>query len=102
MRRQTTRSTRSDTLFPYTTLFRSQIGLTDSAFTRIMGKVTQLGSTVQRHVRVGAKCSVAHGRYIQDTGLVWLLAASFSNRYPLVMIDRQIIDRKSIRLNSSH
>src|SRR3546814_17952535 len=67
-----------------------QMVRTDSAFTRIMGNVTTLGSTVQRHDLVGAKCSVAHGRYIQDTGLVWFLAAPFSNLSPLAIISRQI------------
>src|SRR3546814_7386153 len=99
MRRRPPRSTRTDTLFPYTTLFRSAwvIGydtiyalqdIEDDAIVGVKSSARAMG----RHVRGGvALCyGVALAMW---AGALWSVRPE-----PLVLV----ADRKSARLHSSH
>src|SRR3546814_12859107 len=84
MIRRPPRSTRTDTLFPYTTLFRS--GHRDErrgAFARILPPRSTPARRIAAHRIIGPLEPLAHQQVV-DT------------RHP------QPIDRKSTRLNSSH
>src|SRR3546814_15834661 len=83
MIRRPPRSTRTDTLFPYTTLFRSlQRGR------RVWEYRELLGSLTRRELKIKYKDSVL--------GFLWTLLN------PLLYLVVFSIDRKSTRLNSSH
>src|SRR3546814_11132267 len=90
MIRRPPRSTRTDTLFPYTTLFRSQV---DHACFHAVGGEQLLG--LPRQI-----ISIAIG----DDGKVGAVAVNAN----IAEVDRRAIaggliqDRKSTRLNSSH
>src|SRR3546814_10783387 len=97
MIRRPPRSTRTDTLFPYTTLFRSptltgynhwhQARATLNDSTPIQ-TVTEKDSSMARQVNIGIG---AEDRVAISDGLSRLLAATYT-----------IYDRKSTRMNSSH
>src|SRR3546814_19872192 len=98
MRRHPPRSTRTDTLFPYTTLFRSVfvIGVAGIEFHRSKRalQVTDLGREgvvlllhADAHVLFGGRAVVAVGVAVGQPG---------------VTIVPRVGDRKSTRLNSSH
>src|SRR3546814_18773919 len=104
MRRRTPRSTRTDTLFPYTTLFRSALLDQDGepvAKSVVVGREDQLRSeaaaalkTARRRGGVSLKQFMSgYGSPVNDPAALWSenLLASISSR-----------DRKSTRLNSSH
>src|SRR3546814_19499436 len=76
MIRRTPRSTRTDTLFPYTTLFRSDV----------------VGDLGQRHSQSRQRGGQVHQRIVGRQRLELVF------RRP----ERQAGDRKSTRLNSSH
>src|SRR3546814_10994979 len=98
--RRPPRSTRTDTLFPYTTLFRSEVGATLNTALVVMGdklglyralagagpltptEVADRTGTAERYVREWLNAQAAGGFVEYDPG---------SGR-----------DRKSTRLNSSH
>src|SRR3546814_16743351 len=93
MRRRPPRSTRSDTLFPYTTLFRSELG--SEGLTRRLA----LGGIV----------------FVLGFSTIFIaLGASASAIMPLILAHKELLgriagvviiifgDRKSTRLNSSH
>src|SRR3546814_10971469 len=89
MIRRPPRSTRTDTLFPYTTLFRSiinhlpnQLGITDRHLRRVFK--TEIGVTPIEFVQTQRLLFVR--RLLSDTRLSVT----------------EIADRKSTRLNSSH
>src|SRR3546814_18506166 len=86
MNRRPPRSTRTDTLFPYTTLFRSSRG--DSLSLTRDAQLLQLGA------------SAANESSGIDTARVATVSAELANGS--YKIDPQAIDRKSTRLNSSH
>src|SRR3546814_16754049 len=80
MIRRPPRSTRTDTLFPYTTLFRS-----------LGGRLAYLMST-----RTAVDCSVGY----YGVGLDNILGEAAAITKPLMLHVAE--DRKSTRLNSSH
>src|SRR3546814_8508605 len=104
MIRRPPRSTRTDTLFPYTTLFRSRYGQTPEPVTPYQ-KAAQLwderiGSArlQARNWRMMAFGSLALSMLLSG-GLVWQAARSHIT--PSV-VEVDALDRKSTRLNSSH
>src|SRR3546814_12950808 len=92
MIRRPPRSTRTDTLFPYTTLFRS--ALDD----------TPLGGAVEHEVHrpdlVG--CLGSNQRLPFGDGHFLALAPSHLQLRFLIQPFHALVDRKSTRLNSSH
>src|SRR3546814_16600666 len=97
MIRRPPRSTRTDTLFPYTTLFRS-----------LSGMCGQRTMDVHDELDWGARDNGAHiaGRCVE---LEWFAAGQFPAKIDLFCERDQVaftsfvdIDRKSTRLNSSH
>src|SRR3546814_11581639 len=125
MRRRPPRSTRTDTLFPYTTLFRSN--LTDN------NGNTPLMDAVQARFEEGARSLLTYNAQVdkangsgetpliravqlRDVGLVRLLVAQGANpdrRDTIAGMSARdyaqrdnrtpgLVDRKSTRLNSSH
>src|SRR3546814_15955588 len=97
MVRRPPRSTRTDTLFPYTTLFRSRERDLDDQFVRLARRLEHAGEEVvagdRAPVRMDGGAQPDHGRRIV--------------RRRVVVADRAaegatVADRKSTRLNSSH
>src|SRR3546814_13093645 len=98
MIRRPPRSTRTDTLFPYTTLFRSDLEQADVAGARHMRATAQL-----RRIIVVSLAHRQHPHFVavlfaeqrHRAGLDRLVVAhhGYADRY---------VDRKSTRLNSSH
>src|SRR3546814_10952671 len=100
MRRRTPRSTRTDTLFPYTTLFRSsarQFGERPARKDRARN-TGGTGAMERLTVELGAR---SYDIVIGD-GLLDAVGAQVAPRLkrPRTMIVTE--DRKSTRLNSSH
>src|SRR3546814_4183977 len=119
MIRRPPRSTRTDTLFPYTTLFRSRDLKRRIAYT----SVNHMGYTVLGIAAAGAAIGSEAGRQLALTGAVvemvahglitgslFLIAGAFWQRareYDLQAYGGLArlapeLDRKSTRLNSSH
>src|SRR3546814_20549169 len=98
MIRRPPRSTRTDTLFPYTTLFRSKKGKEE-----ILCAVEGSGLGLLRAKEVGKprllKSLAAH--YMSQSGAVDALILTKTNARSTVHRPGYI-DRKSTRLNSSH
>src|SRR3546814_12931822 len=95
MIRRTPRSTRTDTLFPYTTLFRSEAA--DEAHS--------VGGGAGRCARVGGRGRGApEGRERQAPvgGQLQHVPQPGLHRDELTAVRSQGLDRKSTRLNSSH
>src|SRR3546814_7332264 len=100
MRRRPPRSTRTDTLFPYTTLFRSLFGA---------AREHDVGVTVPDHPRRVAD-RMGTGRAGGDDGVIRPHQSVFDADLARDQIDeatvdkvrRDAADRKSTRLNSSH
>src|SRR3546814_12287439 len=88
MHRRPPRSTRTDTLFPYTTLFRSYRPPSTKCLRRIVND-KKGWSRVDVVAIIGAKVS----QFQSTLRLIGLISL------PLVLYTR---DRKSTRLNSSH
>src|SRR3546814_20468832 len=88
MRRRPPRSTRTDTLFPYTTLFRScDVGLGYLSLDR--QSRTLSGGEVQRiNLTTALGTSLVNTLFVLDE--------------PSIGLHPRDIDRKSTRLNSSH
>src|SRR3546814_11131347 len=84
--RRPPRSTRTDTLLPYTTLFRSILDI-DQLFIAVAGM--RLGG--HREFRLGS-----------DLGQNFLQAIRLLGRALLAQAKPDTVDRKSTRLNSSH
>src|SRR3546814_20819293 len=89
--RRPPRSKRTDTLFPYTTLFRSQVDQVLPVYARAM--MGELGRICD---------AIPHG----DLAVQWDVAVEFGlweGVFPRPPGDwKSAIDRKSTRLNSSH
>src|SRR3546814_17323760 len=96
------RSTRTDTLFPYTTLFRSGSGRSENGGFREPARsdlqVVSTGSAENRHLQP------AMDRILQNLGHQGLYARQFLAFHPLQesAASGRDEDRKSTRLNSSH
>src|SRR3546814_1780393 len=105
MIRRPPRSTRTDTLFPYTTLFRSRndAGRKLGAGIDIRGDGGYVLAPPSRHVSGGRYAVVQRGGEL-PTLPGWLLAAvqppEIDRRPPATTSG--VRDRKSTRLNSSH
>src|SRR3546814_18087852 len=82
------RSTRTDTLFPYTTLFRSVASPLLAEYWHIGDTTMRLGNVSPRKTRGSKRCAIL---------LTALLGSHFSCGR-----SRSPVDRKSTRLNSSH
>src|SRR3546814_4400775 len=117
MIRRPPRSTRTDTLFPYTTLFRSEIvNMTqrwgerflhfrddDRAISRMLSSPDVLlelewygaGAAYFRFDLAGAESVIRNAR-------LRCSAASMQYTYDIKTIQHLLLDRKSTRLNSSH
>src|SRR3546814_4723573 len=109
-------STRTDTLFPYTTLFRSLPRLAPMARTR----TSRSARTPKVFEHSTTKCSRSHGSALEfdmATDLFSSLYANIDGKLDLFLNERLqnvvdvvrgplalglVIDRKSTRLNSSH
>src|SRR3546814_13364747 len=101
MIRRPPRSTRTDTLFPYTTLFRSGVlgvnqgGVTVSG----EGSIFEAASIIAQSGTVAATIDVTNGGTIRTTsGGLTLRKVSPVGSAPASLN----VDRKSTRLNSSH
>src|SRR3546814_2022119 len=120
MNRRPPRSTRTDTLFPYTTLFRSPAEVTDAPDARelsVSGAHVRFEDVVfaydpERPILKGISFDVPPGRKLAVVGrsgagkstLSRLLYRFYDVTAGRITIDGQDIrsDRKSTRLNSSH
>src|SRR3546814_14292667 len=101
MIRRPPRSTRTDTLFPYTTLFRSPRRLAARAAAERMAELAgeAVGRTIGYRTRLDSKTSAATRIEVVTEGI-------FANRIQadpeLAGVSAVLLDRKSTRLNSSH
>src|SRR3546814_965460 len=107
MIRRPPRSTRNDTLFPYTTLFRSAIGLPDAEVLLADGRAirTRLAVVLQQ-LRKGVagrrrQLEIAHGQPLRRADGRCSLCARLASAPPKGAVPSHR-DRKSTRLNSSH
>src|SRR3546814_17368149 len=98
MRRRPPRSTRTDTLFPYTTLFRSPGRAADDAFGRRPLIITVI--QCQQRAPAGYRRRLEQQLAAQIQRLE--LADVVDRRIRHVAVARAFADRKSTRLNSSH
>src|SRR3546814_4390556 len=125
MIRRPPRSTRTDTLFPYTTLFRSDRGqgrsnrrrAPDESSTRAAMQPTviapsilsadfaRLGEEVDNVLAAGADWvhfDVMDNHYVPNLTIGPLVCEALRKHGVTAPIDVHLIDRKSTRLNSSH
>src|SRR3546814_2135236 len=102
MIRRPPRSTRTDTLFPYTTLFRSPADL-KAVDTNVLARFMLDDDSVQSPI---ARDLVKAGVFVSLTVLLelgWLLQSRYGlERGHLAASLLDLLDRKSTRLNSSH
>src|SRR3546814_15009923 len=95
MRRRPPRSTRTDTLFPYTTLFRS-LDLVERRLLQIAERRIARSEIVERQPHAGALQFLEHSQIL----------GAFVEEDPLGDLELELLgpdaDRKSTRLNSSH
>src|SRR3546814_10716167 len=107
MIRRPPRSTRTDPLFPYTTLFRSHRIEAEIAFRRAIGPIGSISARI-----------VPEGRFVDNATLTYIpgyalfearIGWQFKQRYDVRLIvfnmfdERYAVeDRKSTLLNSSH
>src|SRR3546814_13947965 len=99
MIRRPPRSTRTDTLFPYTTLFRSIVG----AFVLCTGSIVYAAGPHDAHVPVAAHAQTAqHVSKGADGGAELSKTLTVSDCWIRSLPRPTPSDRKSTRLNSSH
>src|SRR3546814_17549895 len=102
MIRRPPRSTRTDTLFPYTTLFRSNLGCPHGMCERGMGsaigQVPEFVERTTRWVREAVNIPVFTKLTPNITDILEPAEAALAGGAHAV----SLIDRKSTRLNSSH
>src|SRR3546814_3198101 len=98
MRRRPPRSTRTDTLFPYTTLFRSD-----------RRRYRRMEPVVRHHLTFACEGAALAATLDEAPGTTGLLIVSGGNeirsgahRGMAMLAQRIAADRKSTRLNSSH
>src|SRR3546814_15317408 len=98
MIRRPPRSTRTDTLFPYTTLFRSALSGDDvRAYTKVYTtRADAATQTTEEIAAYGTSFNVSYFSYITQPEL-----GNIENNI-LYPISAAVKDRKSTRLNSSH
>src|SRR3546814_15318491 len=92
------RSTRTDTLFPYTTLFRSVVGLADDDLGLRALRLQHAGDALQRAAGAGT------GHPVVERG-VGEVRQDLARRGARVEVGVGLVlelDRRSTRLNSSH
>src|SRR3546814_13805792 len=100
MIRRPPRSTRTDTLFPYTTLFRSET-IAPDRFTDIVTTINRMGWRPTVHAAGDAAVAeVLSGFAVTDAqssihGKRWTIEHA-------ALTNPSLTDRKSTRLNSSH
>src|SRR3546814_13208637 len=99
MLRRPPRSTRTDTLFPYTTLFRSDIARRADQQAIIEAGMEQLGRSRSGGIRARFEFDPGDkpGGTDVDDGATPLQVVR-----RILPITAQLLDRKSTRLNSSH
>src|SRR3546814_5358418 len=112
MIRRPPRSTRTDTLFPYTTLFRSPNGnpLIDGlAEQGITAMCRALPLLRRQPVDASARSDALYGAWAcgmclgaTDMGLHHKLCHTLGGAFDLPHAEMHTVDRKSTRLNSSH
>src|SRR3546814_14585700 len=101
MIRRPPRSTRTDTLFPYTTLFRSYVYIAGGTAGQDKGHTTN--SFYRLNLQGGERQSVGSQRI--DTEWEWEKLPSWNGpgrMMPVLAEQNNGKDRKSTRLNSSH
>src|SRR3546814_11911166 len=98
MIRRPPRSTRTDTLFPYTTLFRSCF--TDSADLRSDGwRIIRLETDEPNLRRASRSAKILPHKYLPDHDFSLYIDATIRITAESI---KNLVDRKSTRLNSSH
>src|SRR3546814_10973953 len=102
MIRRPPRSTRTDTLFPYTTLFRSKVSKDTGRFIWSLRTVTTLAS-------IGAVSGLFTGMLGVGGGFIIVPALGYFSELRMhsivatsLLVIALLSDRKSTRLNSSH
>src|SRR3546814_3936896 len=102
MIRRPPRSTRTDTLFPYTTLFRSDAAAGRQAFGQhapaLTGHRRAADDRVDRHEHVATDDRAVHERRTR----IVAAADLYARRRRRQQRAGDAVDRKSTRLNSSH
>src|SRR3546814_11182908 len=98
MIRRPPRSTRTDTLFPYTTLFRSGCAKTNNITAH---KANELFDLIDKFAGYGFNKSHAAAYALLTYQTAWLKAHHAPEFYAASM-SFDMADRKSTRLNSSH
>src|SRR3546814_6253605 len=113
MIRRTTRSTRTDTLFPYTTLFRSRVARVER-LRRFAGRIFELVERAARCVQPRLGLAAQRDETVQRRRLLWGQALAVLDRLQIAdtlselrqglasLLFGSTGDRKSTRLNSSH
>src|SRR3546814_2200360 len=103
MIRRPPRSTRTDTLFPYTTLFRSASRIPDSAYKNVTFAANPQGLVSDADIVVSVQPPTADIVDAMKDGSVLLSFVYAHKEIELTKLLRdKKIDRKSTRLNSSH
>src|SRR3546814_12910728 len=104
MRRRPPRSTRTDTLFPYTTLFRSFFAEMWERFSYYGMRALLIFYLTQHWLFSDSKSNLIYGAYTALVYITPVLGGYLADRYlgqrKAVLFGG--IDRKSTRLNSSH
>src|SRR3546814_4333115 len=104
MIRRPPRSTRTDTLFPYTTLFRSRRQRLEPRVLQLLERLEALGNRREFLERVGLEQFLHRGEAQRIVLIVVVEALALLGR-PFAVLVVAIgfgLDRKSTRLNSSH
>src|SRR3546814_8477357 len=115
MIRRPPRSTRTDTLFPYTTLFRS-FGLGNEAFDQMEEPPAAVDKAFQQFFRIDVRLraplikpgfrtrDLFRGRHPEQGQIIeaFEMRAFLAELLAALDIDQRREDRKSTRLNSSH
>src|SRR3546814_4133401 len=109
MIRRPPRSTRTDTLFPYTTLFRSahlvdaEAGAVEARLVSGCGRALGIEGRQRHHCQELASARVHHDASGADGTELLHRAGQLAGQQVLhAQIDAEAEDRKSTRLNSSH
>src|SRR3546814_16151367 len=100
MKRRPPRSTRTDTLFPYTTLVRSFLGLDEAEFMKATQATFKLGIEFVNWGRAGDRYVHPFGTFGRPIGEADFF--SYWIRAHRAGTAASLSDRKSTRLNSSH
>src|SRR3546814_16662617 len=102
MIRRPPRSTRTDTLFPYTTLFRSTLHTLRHSFATMANELGFTEATIAS--MLGHRLGTITSRYIHhlDSSLVAAATRVSQHIADLLQAGADEADRKSTRLNSSH